>query len=301
MKGAAILKRETVSLSDLRSRILSANFFPFSPKQHVKTRLPYVHVFVYITAGKGIAAIGEVTRKLETGDLFYLAPGVPHSYTADPIDPMVHASVYVDLLSPSTPKLIGDQQLNTFTPSAFDESLCASLVKFSEELSIPAIISTPRNAPWMKPFFAVIETFPEQTVGNNLLLRAYFESFFVRYLQYSQKNMTTFSDPRISKLTNWLDKTEVSQVDCTEWAERLGISISYLYELFHKQTGTSPQQYLIKCKLDKAKAYLRETNLPVTAIAEKLGFSSLHYFARQFSRVVQEPATQYRQRFQSKV
>ncbi|UVI30606.1 AraC family transcriptional regulator [Paenibacillus spongiae] len=301
MKGATALKKETVSLPDLRSRILSANFYSFSPRQLVKTRFPYVHVFVYITAGKGIVTIGDQTWKAETGDLFYLAPGVPHSYTADPVDPMVHASVYVDLLSPSTPKWKGDQQLNTFTPSAFDESICASLVTFSEGLSIPARISAPRNTPWMKPFFAVIEAFPEQAVGNDLLLRAYFESFFVRYLQYSQKESSTFSDPRIGKLTNWLGKAETSQVDCSEWAERLGMSVSYLYELFHKQTGTSPQQYLIKCKLDKAKAYLRETNLPVTEIAEKLGFSSLHYFARQFSRVVQEPATQYRQRFRGKL
>ncbi len=241
--------------------------------------------------------IGEEAWPSEQGDLFYIAPGVPHQFIAKQEDPMVHASIYVDLISPSTPKLKGDTQLNVNDASRYDPSLCATRVEYSEGFVIPVHTRLPHNAVWMEPFFSVIETYFNQSLGNDLLLRSHFESFLVRYIQHTLKPQNTFYDPRIVKMLEWLEETDTSSANVTEWAERLGISTAYLYELFRKQTGTSPQTYLLECKLDKAKAYLRETNMPVTEIAYRLGFSSLHYFARLFSKYVQETATQYRQRF----
>ncbi|MFE5319497.1 helix-turn-helix domain-containing protein [Paenibacillus sp. NPDC056579] len=290
------MKTSTVDLSELRSRILSANFYPFKPGQLVGPRLPYVHLFVYIPAGKGRVAIGEQSWAAEQGDLFYIAPGVTHTFAADPHDPMVHASVYVDLLSPSTPKLKGDGKLNCYYASEYELQLCAAKVDFSEGITIPVQIRVPHNVSWMESFLTVIETYPEQSLGNDLLLRAHFESFLIRYIQYSLKPQNSH-DPRIEKMIESLELADSANAGVTEWAQRFGISTAYLYELFRKQTGTSPQNYLLQCKLDKAKAYLRETNMPVTEIAYKLGFSSLHYFARQFSKYVQEPASKYRQRF----
>lgn len=287
----------TVTLNELRSRILSANFYPFKPGQIVGPRWPYAHIFIYIPEGSGHMKIGDETWEAEKGDLYYIAPGAVHLFTAKQDNPMVHASVYVDLISPSTPKLKGDTQLNVHDVSKYDLSLCASKVHFTEGFAIPVHSRVPRNAVWMEPFFSVIESYFDQSLGNDLLLRSYFESFLVRYIQYALKPQNTFYDPRIAKMIEWLGQTDSSSANVNEWAHRLGISTAYLYELFHKQTGTSPQMYLLQCKLDKAKAYLRETNMPVTEIAYRLGFSSLHYFARQFSKHVQESATQYRQRF----
>lgn len=289
----------TIDVASLRSRVLSANFFPFKPAQIAGPRLPYVHLFVYISAGKGKMTIGEQTWNAQQGDLYYISPGVLHMFTADAEDPMVHASVYADLLSPSTPKLKGDPQLNCRRFSEYDPQLRAADVVFAEGISIPVHMRVPHHANWMEPFFAVIETYPESSLGNDVLLRSHFETFLIRYIQYSLQPQTTFYDPRIGKMTEWLEQSEAANAGVAEWAHKFGISTAYLYELFRKQTGTSPQNYLLQCKLDKAKAYLRETNMPVTEIADKLGFSSLHYFARQFGKYVKEPATQYRARFRS--
>ena len=39
-------------------------------------------------------------------------------------------------------------------------------------------------------------------------------------------------------------------------------------------------------KIELAKSYLRENNYNVTQISEILGFSSIHYFSRQFKKKV---------------
>ncbi|WP_079912900.1 AraC family transcriptional regulator [Paenibacillus sp. 32352] len=291
------MKTSTAALTEIRSRILSANFFPFKPGQIVGPRLPYVHIFICITAGSGSVRIGDRTWQAEPGDLYYVAPGEAHLFIAEQDDPMVHASVYVDLLSPSTPKQKGDKKLNEHNPSLYDLSLCADRVEFSEGFTLPVHTRLSNRPAWMEPFFTVIESYFDAAVGSDLLLRSCFESFLVRYIQHTLKPQNTFYDPRVARMIEWLGETDATSANVGEWARRLGISTAYLYELFHKQTGTSPQSYLLQCKLDKAKAYLRETNIPVTEIASLLGFSSIHYFARQFSKYAQESATQYRQRF----
>jgi AraC-like DNA-binding protein/quercetin dioxygenase-like cupin family protein len=287
----------TVSLSELRSRIVGASFYPFKPGQITPRRWPFVHSFTYITSGSGHFIIGDTLYEVAPHDLIYIEPGVSHFFHADATDPMVHASIYVDLLSPSTPKQKGDKQLNVHDSSAFDPHLCAARVIFTEDIKFPVHIPIPRSVDWMDSFLSVIELFPEPFTGTDILLRARFESFLIPYIQYTLKPTPAFYDPRIAKLIQWLEEANNPRFHIEEWAQRLGISAAYVYELFRKQTGTSPQAYELKVKLNRAKAYLRETDLPVTEIACRLGFSSLHYFTRQFSKHAQETASHYRKRF----
>ncbi|UUZ86741.1 helix-turn-helix domain-containing protein [Paenibacillus sp. P26] len=60
--------------------------------------------------------------------------------------------------------------------------------------------------------------------------------------------------------------------------------------------GLQPAALLYARRLEQAKTELRETDDSVTAISERLGFSSLHYFSRQFAKVQQESPQQYRKR-----
>lgn len=65
-------------------------------------------------------------------------------------------------------------------------------------------------------------------------------------------------------------------------AERLGVSEVYLRRLFTTHCGTTPKQYILTLRIEKAKQLLADNQYTVTAIAEKCGFSSLYHFCRCF-------------------
>ncbi|NOU75796.1 helix-turn-helix domain-containing protein [Paenibacillus sp. LMG 31458] len=67
-------------------------------------------------------------------------------------------------------------------------------------------------------------------------------------------------------------------------AKELNLSRSQCSKLFSKVYGLSPRQYVSRHKLNMAKELLVTTNLPMTDIAEKLGFHSASHFSRQFRR-----------------
>jgi len=63
------------------------------------------------------------------------------------------------------------------------------------------------------------------------------------------------------------------------------ISKTYLCRIFKTATGKSPIDYFIELKIKEAKKLIREDELNITQISDKLGYTSVHHFTRMFKRV----------------
>ena len=67
-------------------------------------------------------------------------------------------------------------------------------------------------------------------------------------------------------------------------AGALDISEVYLRKLFITHLNTTPKQYILDLRIQKAKSLLTDTPLTVTAISENCGFSSIYHFSREFKK-----------------
>ena len=65
-------------------------------------------------------------------------------------------------------------------------------------------------------------------------------------------------------------------------AQKANISESYLRKLFQRCYHTTPKQYILELRLQKARLLLTDTTYSVTKIAEKCGFSSVYHFCKAF-------------------
>ena len=54
--------------------------------------------------------------------------------------------------------------------------------------------------------------------------------------------------------------------------------------VFKDITGYSPNQYLIKIRIDRAKQLLSDENLSVKETAEIVGYTDINYFSRLFKK-----------------
>ena len=76
-------------------------------------------------------------------------------------------------------------------------------------------------------------------------------------------------------------------------AAQLSISEVYLRKLFHQHYQTSPRQYLLKQRMQKAMYLLINTTLSITEISVECGFTNLYHFCRTFKQRTGLTPTEY--------
>ena len=86
------------------------------------------------------------------------------------------------------------------------------------------------------------------------------------------------------------------EIDFHEIARRLGYTEARLRQLFRKEAKTTPLQYLIDFRLDRAKEHLESTDDPVNDILYRVGFSDPSYFNRSFKKKYNVSPSQYREK-----
>lgn len=69
-----------------------------------------------------------------------------------------------------------------------------------------------------------------------------------------------------------------------ELAESVSLSVNHYSFLFKQYSGYSPMQYITRVRLDNAKHMLRNSSLPISEIASRVGFQDPLYFARVFAK-----------------
>ena len=83
----------------------------------------------------------------------------------------------------------------------------------------------------------------------------------------------------------------------TKLAARANLSTHYFATLFKQSTGLTPHQYVTKCRLEKAKQLLRQTNLPIIEIGQEVGFQNQSHFTRVFRQYLKVTPKAYRDSF----
>lgn len=77
-------------------------------------------------------------------------------------------------------------------------------------------------------------------------------------------------------------------------ADEVHLSVNYLRNIYKEKQGVSLSGYIIQKKLDRAMELLSESQLSITQISEKLGFSSKNYFFTFFKKHTGKTPSQYR-------
>ena len=82
-----------------------------------------------------------------------------------------------------------------------------------------------------------------------------------------------------------------------EMAQSVGLSTAHFARMFRKSTGQTPHQFVLRQRLERAKAMLRAPDARVLDVAVACGFKTQQHFAQVFRDVCRVSPTQYRQDF----
>jgi AraC-like DNA-binding protein len=99
----------------------------------------------------------------------------------------------------------------------------------------------------------------------------------------------------VHRMRYQIHESIATNLDMEKLAKQHGVSYGWFRKAFKEVIGTSPGQYHLNLKIEKACQLLRETPLSVSEIAYKTGFESEFYFSRIFKKKMTVPPSSYRE------
>ncbi|MEH3046342.1 AraC family transcriptional regulator [Sphingomonas adhaesiva] len=81
-------------------------------------------------------------------------------------------------------------------------------------------------------------------------------------------------------------------------ARQAELTPSHFCRVFKKATGTTPHQYVMKARLDRAQELLGASDMSIAAIADQMGFTSQSHFTRAFRQYTGQTPSGWRQTIQ---
>ena len=123
----------------------------------------------------------------------------------------------------------------------------------------------------------------ENRSGNGLFSLALLMQIIVMLCRHGGSELKQDEPPfRIGEVIGYLNTHYHTGIIIDDLAHKVNMSRRNFFLIFKKTTGCTPIQYLIRLRIMHASELLQHTELSVTEIASKCGFSDSNYFCRRF-------------------
>lgn len=108
------------------------------------------------------------------------------------------------------------------------------------------------------------------------------------------RSYNAFTAPPLPASPGALDKAELYRISefveenierpisLSELAQLVGVSRFHFSRIFKQSTGLTPTRYIEDCRIKRACAYIKDTNMPLSNIALMLGYADQSHFTRRF-------------------
>jgi len=89
---------------------------------------------------------------------------------------------------------------------------------------------------------------------------------------------------KLQRVLDYIDANLRHDIALADLARLVAMSPGHFAHLFRQTTGFPPHRFIVERRVDRAKALLRDTDLPITEIAEQVGCASHSHLSVVFHR-----------------
>ena len=278
------------------------------------------HVMEYhvITKGSGWAAIvGESPVRLNTGDIVMFPQGDAHVMSSAPgIRPPAFDLdwAYATRNDPKPISMIY-RTLTEFSygapaPDAVTNVACGflgcDLRPFNPLIAaLPRLLHLPAggDSAWISQVMRqAVGASQDKRPGADALLERISEMMFVDAMRRHAERLPEDSggwlaglrDRHVGRALALIHESPARAWTVDALADEIALSRSAFYERFVRLIGQPPMQYLTQWRMQVAANLLRQSRVPVAAVALDVGYESEAAFARAFKRQVGMPPAAWR-------
>ncbi len=272
------------------SKIITIHYFEFDKNFVSHTESHDFWELVYADKGDLICKIEDKETILREGEVIFHKPGVTHAHRADGRRAPNVFIISFECKNEAI-RYFEDRQM------AVDKSLLRFIFAIIEESKRTF------DLPYSDPDLKKMKLLENPTLGGQQLIKNYLELLLINLMRNeTEKNSSEavflpqeqFDELISDKVIEYMKDHVTERLSVDDVCRELHYNKSYVFRQFKKTTGSSLMAYFVKMKVQKAKEMLRETDLSVAAISDKLSFDSPNYFSKTFKKITGYTPSTYR-------
>lgn len=283
-----------IGLFSIQPSIRAAHYHAYSGKLKEKNRFGYCYAFHLIDKGAGTLLLEGRSYPVKKGTLVFIPPGIQHSFHLSATQPISSYDMYCDFFT----KREAVRHLYFDPPHDYESGLMTNSRPCREFDRLTGITRLLRYPELVQTFIQVVRLnrldirYKREIVGSLLY------SWILQVVNLSISDHTP--DYRIQKMIDLMEQNPGTNPPYEKWLELCQLKKSQFYSAFKKMTGLTPKACFFRIKMQHAYAAIQESDRSITSIADELGYSSIHYFSKQFSAYFGLPPSELRKRAQER-
>ena len=251
-----------------------------SPQAVTELHSHEFHELVLIIKGKGIHFTKEERYPIRAGDMFLIWPGQLHGYAETDGLELINIIYLPELLRLPDFDLKyqpGNYAFFELEPRLRREHSFKSRLRLSESELLEA-----EDIIWK-----IENELEEKKSAFHYMAAALFMIFrgMIARWYSGQKSPQSKKLLEFASLMNFINRSLEKNLSVDMLAAKAGMSVSTLSRTFRKAFGYSPMEYVIRKRIARACELLSATNMTISEISSKTGFSDSNFFSRQFRKV----------------
>ncbi|RUR75461.1 helix-turn-helix domain-containing protein [Chlorogloeopsis fritschii PCC 9212] len=142
-------------------------------------------------------------------------------------------------------------------------------------------------------FCALKEELESDKIGGDLLIDSIKTTLAIHLLRNyctTQPKLSSYADGlsalKLQQVREYINEHLDRDIKLSEIAAITQMSQYHFLRLFKQSMGVTPHQYILQCRIDKAKYLLRHSQLSIADIAVRVGFCDQSHLTRYFKRIV---------------
>lgn len=151
------------------------------------------------------------------------------------------------------------------------------------------------------PYFKKLTKNKDCSPQSLALIKSSLESFLISIIKqesgenafYSSSIHIKENKSRVDNIISYLNDNVENNLTLDDICTACMISKSLIQKIFKEQKGWSVMEYYYRLKIERAKLLIQSGSMNFSEIAEQLGYSTIHYFSRQFKKIVGMSASEY--------
>lgn len=255
------------------TRLLYVSVARYSAEWHSTLHTHPCAELFFVTGGRGYLRLADQAVPIATNDVIIVNSNVEHTEVSTEELPLEYIVMGIDGLE----TLSGDHGDDGY-----------SIVHFQSDKEL--LLFYLRN---------LLQEIEAKLPGYNIICQDLLEVVLLLLMRRSKFTVTFVPSSRKSSresaiIRRYIDNHFKENLTLDDLAAVAHVSKYYLVHTFSQEYGTSPINYLLSCRIRESLYLLSETSLPLSDIADTLGFSSPSYFSQSFRKVQGISPMQYR-------